>query len=92
MDFSVIEGKPSNPRGELMNQLNDLMDYYDADDYSYEQGPGWNLTQERLFRDDLIFGYSAYCYWHQNSGVNRPGIQQESAISPLDFYSEPLAR
>ena len=40
MDFSVIEGKPSNPRGELMNQLNDLMDYYDADDYSYEQGPG----------------------------------------------------
>ena len=38
--FSVIEGKPSNPRGELMNQLNGLMDYYDADDYNYEQGLG----------------------------------------------------
>ena len=38
--LSVIEGKPSNPRGELMNQLNGLMDYYDADDYNYEQGLG----------------------------------------------------
>ena len=27
-----------NPRGELMNQISGLMDYYEDNDYQYEEG------------------------------------------------------